>query len=172
MASDTIKTADKAYELFKKELALIPEASAESEDPIEKSEAHTSAWGQRCVSGYETARKETAGNPEKEARLLDAMVKETSQLTFVLFRRGLLTEELEAEFRELPLFETTDAAVEVFVKQRDEEIQRIVAERNAVQKEQNGLDIFQAMLTQNMSKEEAQQKLEEYEAKQKAALGA
>jgi len=165
-----LETADKAYELFKKCIAIVPEGNPDSEDPIERSEGRTHSWAEKVITGFETARKQAVGD-ERVARLADGIVKETSQIIFVLFRRGLITKELEAEFRELPLFEQTDYDVSQFVNKRDEEIKRIVAERDKVQSEQRGLDIFQAILTQGMTEEEAERKMKAYEEKQKAALG-
>lgn len=162
----------KAFELFKKELELLPNTTdVNSEDPIERSAATTRAWANRVISGFETA-KERADNDEKKARLTDSIVKSVSQLTFVLFRRGLLTPELEAEFRELPLFEITDYEVTKFVNTRDEEVKKVIGERDAIQKVQRELDIFQAILTRGMTPEDAEAEMQKYEAKQKEALGA
>lgn len=165
-----LETADKAYELFKKAIAIVPEGDIEDEDPIKRSNARTHNWAEKVITGFEAARKQAVGD-ERVARLADGIIKEVSQVIFVLFRHGLITKELEDEFRELPLFENTDQDVAKFVEKRDEEIKRIIAERNKVQDEQRGLDIFQAILTQGMTEEEAEKQMKAYEEKQKAALG-
>lgn len=165
-----MEIADKAYNLFIKELDLIPETTdVNSEDPMERSSATTRTWGNRVISGYETA-KAQANSEEKKARLVDGIVKEVSQLTFVLFRRNLLTDEIVKEYRELPLFEITDNEVNKFLKTREEEVKKIAAERDAIGKVQRELDIFQAILTQGMTPEDAEAEMQKYEARQQAGL--
>ena len=167
---DYTKLADEAFALFKDAYEKIPEGNLESNNCIERANAVTRNWAANVIKGFEAA-KERADSDEKKVRLADAIVKEVSQIIFVLFRRALLTEDMEKRFRGLPLFEETDDSVAYFVARRDEEVQRILAERNKVQKEQRELDIFQAIATQGMSPEQAEEQMKKYEEKQAQALG-
>ena len=69
------------------------------------------------LKSLEVAKTE-ANNEEKEARYIDASVKYANQISFILFRKGALSDEMEAELRELPTPEDTAAKVAEHVSTR------------------------------------------------------
>lgn len=98
-----------------------------------------------------------------EAILKGWMVSQANNMVFLLWRRGILTPEIEAAYRELP---TTEEAVKDYDKFEDE--QKAVAEgleeqRKAFAEKQHGIDIFKAVLN-GMSKQQAEAEYEKYKA--------
>lgn len=114
----------------------------------------------KFLNSYETA-KDMADNDEKKAIINDAVVKVANQLTFVMFREGLLTEELEKEFRTLPKPEETTKALEDAHQARKDRYEELRKMNQKAQDEQDEIDIFQRVLG-GMTKEDAEAKLEEY----------
>ena len=105
--------------------------------------------------------KELADTEEKKLMLKDTAVKVANQLSFILFRENLLSEELEKEYRELPSPEATEAELKQeneIRKQSYEELQSQITEAQNKQKE---VDVFMQVMG-GLSKEEAEAKYEEY----------
>ena len=118
----------------------------------------------KITESIKTAKDNMADNEEKYAVLLDSVTRWANQIVFTLFREGKLTAELEKEYRELkPVSETTEAAKK-FADLRQEKIDALNEEHAKIVREQNGLDIFRAIIG-GMSAEEAKAKLQEYEEK-------
>lgn len=117
------------------------------------------------ISGYvENAIEAMADNEEKHAMLEDAVTRWANQLSFILFREGTLTKEAEEEFRSFKPVDETTAKTKEFQDARQAEIDDINAKHAEIIKRQKGIDIFQAIIG-GMTKEQAKEKLEEYEAK-------
>lgn len=98
-----------------------------------------------------------------EAILKGWMVSQANNMVFLLWRRGILTPEIEAAYRELP---TTEEAVKDYDQFEDEikaDAEKLEAERKAFAERQHGVDIFKAVLN-GMSKEQAEAEYEKYKA--------
>ena len=133
----------------------------EKATPLAADEANRDYF-EKAVTYVANAEKAMADNEEKHAMLEDAVTRWANQLTFMLFREGSLTAELEKEYRSFkPVTETTKA-VDEFKNARQAEIDKINEEHEKVITAQKGIDIFQAIIG-GMSAEEAKVKLEEYE---------
>lgn len=115
------------------------------------------------------AEKHMADNEEKEAILVDALVRWANQLAFTLFRENGLTKELEDAYRAIPEVVETTAAVEKLSQARRLEIERINIEQAEIMRQEKGIGIFRAIVG-GMSEEEAKKKLEEYDKQVQAAV--
>ena len=93
-----------------------------------------------------------------------------NQLTFLLFRTGKLTKELEDEFRELTPIEALTATIGEFDAARKEEEDRFKELARAKYEEEQKLEIFKAVCN-GMSEEDAKAKLTEYENQVKKSMG-
>ena len=102
-------------------------------------------------------------NPECIAMLKGWMISKANSVAFLLWRRGILTEELEAMYRELPTAEEAVKDFEEFEKKNAERAQELENARKEYMDEQHVTDIFKAVLN-GMSKEKAEaeyQKMQE-----------
>lgn len=95
-------------------------------------------------------------NPECEAMLKGWMVSKANSVAFLLWRRGILSEELEKEYRELPSAEEAVEDFEEFEKANAARAQELEAARKEFMDEQHVTDIFKAVLN-GMSKDKAEQ---------------
>lgn len=116
------------------------------------------------------AAEKLADDDEKKTMLWGQFGMVRNQLTFLLFRTGGLTKEVEDEFRELPPLEALDAAVKVFEEAHKKEEDEFKALAHKKYEEEQKLDIFKAVCN-GMSEEEAKSKLAEYEAQVKKSMG-
>lgn len=115
----------------------------------------------RFVSSTGNA-QELADTEEKKLMLKDTAVKVANQLSFILFRESLLSEELEKEYRELPSPEVTEAELKQeneIRKQSYKELQKQITE---AQNKQKAVDVFMQVMG-GLSKEEAEEKYEQYQ---------
>lgn len=108
--------------------------------------------------------KVEANNEEKEARYIDASVKYANQISFILFRNGTLSDELEAALRELPTPEDTAAKVAEFNNARQARIDEINKQHQAIFDEEKDLDVFTGIIA-GLSKGDAEKRMAEHEAK-------
>lgn len=122
---------------------------------------HSHEYFATFLSSYDTAKEMVGDNAEKQALLTDAIVKVCNQLTFILFRDELLSEELEKEYRTLPKPEETTAELEKVNKIRKDKYDELAKMNTEAQNEQKDIDIFQQVLG-GLSKEEAEKKFEDY----------
>ena len=95
-------------------------------------------------------------NPECIAMLKGWMVSKANSVMFLIWRRGLMTEELEKEYRALPTPEEAVEDFEEFEKANAEKANELEAARKEFMDEQHVTDIFKAVLN-GMSKEKAEQ---------------
>lgn len=97
-------------------------------------------------------------NEEKEARFIDAAVKYANQISFIVYRK-------EAEdLKGLPTPEETAARVQEFNDARQKRIDEINEKHKVIFDEQKGLDVFTGIIA-GLSKEEAEKRMAEHEAK-------
>lgn len=100
---------------------------------------------------------------DEQMALADAQITRwTNQLAYILFRRGLLTQEKEAEFRGITPLEEVTEAYDKFNKERESRISEVMAKKKEIDNEIKENEIFNAMLG-GMSEEEAVAKQEAYE---------
>lgn len=105
----------------------------------------------------------------KEAMLKGWMVSQANNMVFLLWRRGILTPEIEAAYRELP---STEEAVKDYDKFEDEQkafADDLEAQRRVFAEKQHEIDIFKAVLN-GMSKQQAEARYEEYKAQVAKAM--
>ena len=114
---------------------------------------------------YNTASGMLQGDNKEymEAILKGWMVSQANNMVFLLWRRGILTPEIEAAYRELP---STEEAVKDYDKFEDElkaVADNLEAQRKDFAEKQHGIDIFKAVLN-GMGKAEAEAQYEKYKA--------
>lgn len=120
------------------------------------------AYFNKNIASAENAMTAMADNEEKAAYLHHAIISWCTQVSLFLLREDLFSDELVAEYRSLPLPEETQAKCKEFADIRQAEIDRINEEQRVVSEQRRGFEIFQAIVG-GMDKEEAKQKMEEYE---------
>lgn len=141
-------TIDKAVSYLNKAIKQLPEGD-------ENHETLT-----RFLNGVESA-KAMADNEEKKAIIADATIKLSNQLSFILFKKELLTDELTKEYRALPTTEETSRALEEANAARKAEYEELAKRNKEAQDKQEEIDVLQQVLG-GLSKEEAEKKIEDY----------
>ena len=104
----------------------------------------------------------------KTAILKGWMVSQANNVMFLLWRRGLLTKELEDEYRELPSTEEAVKDFDGFEKANAEKANELEAARKEFMDAQHKTDIFKAVLN-GMSKEKAEEEYAKMQAQIEAA---
>ena len=84
------------------------------------------------------------------------MVSQANNACFLLWRRGILTPEIEEEYRKLPSTEEATASFEAFEVEKADRAAELEAQRKEYMDAQRVTDIFKAVLN-GMSKEKAEQ---------------
>lgn len=111
------------------------------------------------------------GNAMNEALLKGWMVSQANNAVFLLWRRGILTEDIEKEYRALP---STEEAVKDYddLQAKDKAVaDELEAKRKEYMDGQHVLDIFKAVLN-GVPKEKAEAQYEEYRQKLARSMGA
>ena len=103
----------------------------------------------------------TNGNEYCEAMLKGWMVSQANNIVFLLWRRGLLTAEIDEAYRKLPTTEEAVKDYDDFEDAAKKEAEAIEDQRKAFMDKQHTTDIFKAVLN-GMSKEKAEAQYEEY----------
>lgn len=152
-----------AKELINQVTEFIKSASPSLKDE------ETKKYFETVLVSAKNAEKHMADNKEKEAILIDALVRWANQLAFTLFRENGLTKEIEEAYRAIPEVAETSAKAEEFGQARRLEIDRINIEQAEVMRQEKGIGIFRAIVG-GMDEEEAKKKLEEYDQQVKAAV--
>lgn len=145
-----MEIADKAVKYLNKAIKQLPEDDENHETLA------------RFLNGVENA-KSIADNDEKKAIINDATVKLANQLSFILFKKDLLTDELAKEYRALPATEETAKALEEANAARKAEYEELAERNKEAQNKQKEIDILQQVLG-GLSKEEAEKRYEDYVA--------
>lgn len=110
------------------------------------------------------------GNAYCEAMLKGWMVSQANNVMFLLWRRGLLTEEDEKAYRELPSTEEAVKDFEEFEKKAAKEAEALEEQRKAFMEKQHETDIFKAVLN-GMNKEQAEQEYSKLQQQIASAQG-
>ena len=149
--------AKKANQIIKDSIALMDENGAK--------------YFENLPEIFNNASGMINGNEKAEALLKGWMVSQASQTVFYLWRRNLLTEEIEKAFRELPLTEEAVEDWENFQKADQKVADELEAKRKEYMNGQHEIDIFKAVLN-GVSKDQAEAKYKEYQKNLARAAGA
>ena len=150
-----METAKQANQLIKKALEILTD---------ENDLAHFS----NVPEIFNNASGMVNGDEYCEAMLKGWMVSQANNIMFLLWRRGLLTKELEAEYRELPSTEEAVKDFDGFEKANAEKANELEAARKEFMDAQHKTDIFKAVLN-GMSKEKAEEEYAKMQAQIEAA---
>lgn len=101
------------------------------------------------------------GNAYCEAILKGWMVSQANNIVFLLWRRGIMTPEIEAAYRQLPSTEEAVKDYDDFEKSVKEEAEALEEQRKAFAEKQRDIDIFKAVLN-GMSKDKAEAEYNKY----------
>lgn len=153
-----METAKQANQLIKKALDILTDENDLARfSPVP--ETFNNASGMVNGDGY------------CEAMLKGWMVSQANNIMFLLWRRGLLTQELEDEYRKLPSTEEAVKDFEGFEKANAEKANELEAARKEFMDAQHKTDIFKAILN-GMSKEKAEEEYAKMQAQIEAATKA
>ena len=150
-----METAKQANQLIKKALEILTD---------ENDLAHFS----NVPEIFNNASGMVNGDEYCEAMLKGWMVSQANNVMFLLWRRGLLTQELESEYRELPSTEEAVKDFDGFEKANAEKANELEAARKEFMDAQHKTDIFKAVLN-GMSKEKAEEEYAKMQAQIEAA---
>ena len=150
-----METAKQANQLIKKALEILTD---------ENDLAHFS----NVPEIFNNASGMVNGDEYCEAMLKGWMVSQANNVMFLLWRRGLLTQELEDEYRELPSTEEAVKDFDGFEKANAEKANELEAARKEFMDAQHKTDIFKAVLN-GMSKEKAEEEYAKMQAQIEAA---
>lgn len=150
-----METAKQANQLIKKALEILTD---------ENDLAHFS----NVPEIFNNASGMVNGDGHCEAMLKGWMVSQANNIMFLLWRRSLLTQELEAEYRELPSTEEAVKDFDGFEKANAEKANELEAARKEFMDAQHKTDIFKAILN-GMSKEKAEEEYAKMQAQIEAA---
>lgn len=145
-----METAKQANQLIKKALEILTD---------ENDLAHFS----NVPEIFNNASGMVNGDEYCEAMLKGWMVSQANNIMFLLWRRGLLTKELEDEYRELPSTEEAVKDFDGFEKANAEKANELEAARKEFMDAQHKTDIFKAVLN-GMSKEKAEEEYAKMQA--------
>lgn len=105
----------------------------------------------------------------KTAMLKGWMVSQANNMAFLLWRRGIMTPEIEAAYRKLPSTEEAVKDYDDFEDSVKAEMEKLEEERKAFAEKQHDIDIFKAILN-GMSKQQAEAEYEKYKAQVAKAM--
>lgn len=95
------------------------------------------------------------GNEYCEAILKGWMVSQANNIVFLLWRRGIMTPEIEAAYRKLPSTEEAVKDYDAFEEGMKKEAEGLEEQRKEFAAKQHDIDIFKAVLN-GMPKEKAE----------------
>lgn len=150
-----METAKQANQLIKKALEILTD---------ENDLAHFS----NVPEIFNNASGMVNGDEYCEAMLKGWMVSQANNIMFLLWRRNLLTLEIEDEYRKLPSTEEAVKDFEGFEKANAEKANELEAARKEFMDAQHKTDIFKAVLN-GMSKEKAEEEYAKMQAQIEAA---
>jgi len=160
---------DKNLELAKKANALILNVVKILKD--KKASKEDIARFEKVTQGFNDACGMVNGDARSAAFAAGWMVSMANNAAFLLWRRNLMAEEIEAEYRTLPSTEDAMKDYNDFMEADNEEAKKLEAERRVFMDGQHKIDIFKAVLG-GTPKAEAEAKLEEYQKRVAQSLGA
>lgn len=124
----------------------------------------------KLKQNYATAEKIAETDEQKEL-LLNKFVQARHQIVFLLFRKGLLPDEIKDTFLEM---ETIEDANKRYAEKEKERLDRQDAESkrlHALKEEEDKMDIFKAVLN-GMDEEKAKAELQKYQEEASKAIQA
>lgn len=110
------------------------------------------------------------GDATNEALLKGWMVSQANNAVFLLWRRGILTPEIEAEYRELPTTEEALVDYNNLMAEDKKKADALEAQRREYVEGQHKLDIFKSILN-GVPAAEAEKQYQEYQKKMAEATG-
>lgn len=157
---DTIKAANK---IIKEGIALLPDEAKKDFVSIANKEIFIDeAINNACGAINE--------NAEKTAMLTAYAVQEANRVASTLWRLGLITETLEAEYRALPSQNEVAKAYNDFLDARNARVDEIMAKDKEIREEKREMDIFMGIIN-GISAEDSEKKYNEFTRQQQAAMG-
>lgn len=102
------------------------------------------------------------GSEYNAAMLKGWMVSQANNAVFLAWRRGTITPEIEAAYRELPATEEAVKDYDAFEEENKKAYEKLEEERKALMNAQKDIDIFKAILN-GMSKEKAEAQYDKYQ---------
>lgn len=153
-----METAKEANKIIKEVVALLTnEDDIKRFAPIEKL--------------FNDAAGATNGDATNEALLKGWMVSQANNAVFLLWRRGILTPEIEAEYRALPSTEEALEDYNALLAEDKKKADALEAQRREYVEGQHKLDIFKSILN-GVPAAEAEKQYQEYQKKLAQAAGA
>lgn len=146
-------TAKQANALIKQVVARLEELKADEKEI---------ARFEKMSEIFNNAAGMTNGNAHCEAALKGWMVSQANNAAFNLWRKGLMTEEIEKAYRELP---ATEEAVKDYDELEDElkkKAEELEEKRKEFMAGQHDIDIFKAVLN-GMPKDKAEEQYTKYQ---------
>lgn len=157
---DTIKAANK---IIKEGIALLPDEAKKDFVSIANKEIFIDeAINNACGAINE--------NAEKTAMLTAYAVQEANRVASTLWRLGLITETLEAEYRALPSQNEVAKAYNDFLDARNARVDEIMTKDKEIREEKREMDIFMGIIN-GISAEDSEKKYNEFTRQQQAAMG-
>ena len=151
---DTAKAANK---IIKEVVALLTEKDDIARfEPIEKL--------------FNNAAGAVNGDALNEALLKGWMVSQANNAVFLLWRRGILTDEIEKEYRALPTTEEALIDYNKLMAVEKEKADALEAQRKEYVESQHRFDIFKSILN-GVSAEEAEKQYQAYQKELAKATG-
>lgn len=139
---------NEAIKYIEKAMTILPEGDA----AIEQYE--------KFLKGAKNA-KGMLTNKEREARLQMDAINCANHVTFTLFRKGLLSEELEKQYRALKTAEEASEEYKKLYDARNAEDEKLREAVRKAQDAQKDMDVFVQVIG-GASKEEAERRIEAY----------
>ena len=155
---DTIKAANK---IIKEGIALLPD-EAKGDFKAQASDIFIDeAINNACGALNE--------NPEKIDMLTAYAVQEANRVASTLWRLGLISKDLEKEYRALPSQAEVAKAYNEFIDARNKRVDEIMEKDKEIREEKRVLDIFMGIIN-GISAEESEKKYDDYVKQQQAAI--
>lgn len=156
---ETIKAANK---IVADGLLLLPD---EAKGDF-KAAANNELFVNEAIATAATA----MGDSEEKRAMLEAVaVREANQMAATLWRLGLITPEIEKEFRALPALVDVVAKYNVFVDERKAKEDELNEKFKAFSEEKRDIDIFMGIIN-GIAPDVAEQKYEDFRNAQQQAF--
>lgn len=153
-----MEAAEKAITIIEEKLNKLKEFLAAAFVAEEKESLKKQIeFFEGILKSLELAKTE-ANTDETKARYTDAAVKYANQISFIVYRKTA------PELEDLPTPEETAAEVNKFNSARQARIDEINKQHQAIFEEEKALDVFTGIIA-GLSKEEAEKRMAEHEAK-------
>lgn len=157
---DTIKAANK---IIKEGITLLPDEA--------KVEWKASASDIFINEAIDAAAEALDGDlkDEKQAMLEAYAVQEANRMASTLWRLQVLTDDIEKEYRALPLMTEVVKPYNEFLDARNARSTELTEKGNELQKEKRELDIFMGIIN-GVPAEESEKRYEDFKNAQQAAM--